>query len=104
MSEAGGRRGMTAKQAMSLEFGIIGFCIVAAIMIFQPFSMTVFSIGAGLIVLGGLAFNLVPFCRPGVPFSAVLKAAGIVLAILVVVVLLALGSTELYTVYLQHNR
>ncbi len=58
----------------------------------------------GLIALGGLAFNLVPFCRPGVPFSAVLKAAAIVLAILVVVVLLALGSTELYTVYLQHNR
>ena len=56
--------GMTRRQARTVEYSIIGLCIVAMVMIFQPFSLTLFSVGAGLVVLAGLAFNLVPFCRP----------------------------------------
>ena len=101
MSKGRPGHGMTARQARRVEFAIIGLCILALAMIFQPFSMTAFSIGAGLVVLAGLAFNLVPLARPGVPYRAVVRAGLIVLAILVVVVLLAIGSAELYTLYLK---
>lgn len=92
--------GMTAHQARRAEYSIIGLCLVALVMIFQPFSAALFSLGAGLVVLGGLAFNLVPFCRPGVPVVSLAKAALTVLAVLAVVVVLAIGSAYLYAIYL----
>ena len=92
--------GMSARQAHGLEFAIIALCVVALIFIFQPFSLTLFGIGAGLVVLGGLAFNLMPFCRPGVPLSKVVTAGLIVLAIMLVAILLAIGSAHLYALYL----
>ena len=91
---------MTSRQARRVEYSIIGLCLAALVMIFQPYSLTLFSIGAGLAVLGGLAFNLVPLCRPGVTVRALLKAGGIVLIILAVVVALAIGSAKLYAIYL----
>jgi len=66
---------MTANQAKLIEYGIIGLCIIALLMIFQPFNMIFYSIGAGLVVLGGLAFNLIPFCREGVPLAKLGKIA-----------------------------
>jgi hypothetical protein len=92
--------GMTRRQAKSVEYSIIGLCLIALVMIFQPFSVTLFSIGAGLVVLGGLAFNLVPFCRPGVPLSMLLRVGLIVLAVLAVAIGLAIGSAKLYAIYL----
>ena len=92
--------GMTRAQARRAEFSIIGLCLVALIFIFQPYSLTLFTVGAGLAVLGGLAFNLVPFCRPGVPASKLVKVALIVLAVLAVAVGLAIGSAKLYAIYL----
>ncbi len=92
--------GMTARQARRVEYFIIGLCLIALVMIFQPYSMTLFSVGAGLVVVGGLAFNLVPFCRPGVPVSALRKAGLIVLVIFGVAVGLAIGSAKLYAIYL----
>jgi len=93
--------GMTAAQAKRVEFAIIGLCIAALAMIFQPWSLTLFGVGAGLVVLGGLAFNLVPLCREGVKASSLVKAAGVVLAILLVVAAIAMGAAKLYGVYLQ---
>ena len=92
--------GMTVAQARRVEFSIIGLCLVALAMIFQPYSLTPFSIGAGLVVLGGLAFNLVPFCRAGVTYRALEKIALIVLMILLVVSGLAIGAAKLYAIYL----
>ncbi|MDP6690207.1 MAG: hypothetical protein QF384_11985 [Alphaproteobacteria bacterium] len=92
--------GMTPRQARRVEFSIIGLCVVALVLIFQPYSLTLFSIGAGLVVLGGLAFNLVPLCRPGVSVRALVKAGIIVLVILAVVIALAIGSAKLYAIYL----
>lgn len=91
---------LTRRSAKAVEMSIIGLCVAAMVMIFQPFSQTLFSIGAGLVVLGGLAFNLVPFCTPGRPVRSLVNVGLIVLAILVVVVLLAIGSAMLYGVYL----
>jgi hypothetical protein len=92
--------GMSRRQARRAEFAIIGLCLIALFMIFQPFSLTLFSVGAVLVVLGGLAFNLVPLCRPGTPGSALVKAGLIVLVIFAVVVGLAIGSAKLYAIYL----
>ncbi len=91
---------MTASQAKLVEYSIIGLCIIALLMIFQPFTLTFYSIGAGLVVLGGLAFNLIPFCREGVPFSKLGKVILIVVAILGVAVILGISTGYLYVWYL----
>ncbi len=99
-----GERGMSAATARSIEYAIIGLCVLALVLIFQPFSLALYGIGAGLVVLGGLAFNLIPHCRPGVPLRWLLTVALIVLALLIIVFLLALGSTYLYALYLEASR
>ena len=91
---------LTRRSAKAIEMSIIGLCVTALVMIFPPFSQTLFSIGAGLVVLGGLSFNLVPLCVPGRPVRSLVKAGLIVLAVLTVVVLIAIGSAMLYGVYL----
>ncbi len=101
---SGGGRGMSAATARSIEYAIIGLCMLALVLVFQPFSLALYGIGAGLVVLGGLAFNLIPHCRPGVPLRSLLTVALIVLALLIVVFLLSLGSTYLYALYLAANR
>ena len=45
MSGLDEKPGLTARQARRVEFGIIGLCIAALVMIFQPFSLTLFGIG-----------------------------------------------------------
>ena len=96
--------GMSAATAHAIEYSIIGLCVMSLVMIFQPFSLTLYGIGAGLVVLGGLAFNLIPHCRPGVPLRWPVTVALIVLAILVVAFLLAVGTSYLYAWYLEANR
>ena len=94
------RAGMTARQAWIVEWSIIGLCILALVLVFQPFWLPLYSVGAGLVVLAGLAFNLVPLCRPGVPAKALIRAGFIVLILLLVVAALAIGAAYLYGVYL----
>jgi len=94
------RSGMSARQASLVEWSIIGLCILALILVFQPFWKPLYSVGAGLVVLGGLAFNLVPLCRPGVRARTLVKAGLVVLILLLVVVALAIGSAYLYGIYL----
>lgn len=101
MAETQSNAGMTPRQAATIRNAIIGLCILSLVMIFQPFSLTLFGIGAGLVVLGGLAFNLVPLCVPGRPLKSVVKAGIIVFVILLVVVGLAIGSAELYAIFLR---
>jgi hypothetical protein len=90
---------MSARAADVLEFSIIGLCIVALVMIFQPFELLLFSIGSGLVFVGALAFNLVPLAVPGVPVRSVVIAGLIVLLLFVVVVGLSILSAWLYGVY-----
>ncbi len=60
------RRGFSGRQARTLEYPIVGASILALVLIFQPFALGLFSIGAAAIVAVGLLFNLVPLCQPGV--------------------------------------
>jgi hypothetical protein len=91
---------MTVAQATRLEYAIIGLGLVALVLIFQPFSLALFSIGCALVVLAGLINNLLPLCEPGVSKRTVIQAALIVALIFVVVTALAIGSAWLYGVYL----
>ena len=92
--------GMGRKTAVRIEYGIIGLCLLAIVMIFQPFSKLAFTAGCILVVVGGLAFNLVPLCTPGRPLRSLLTSAAVVMAVFAVVVMVALSSAYLYGVYL----
>ena len=96
------KTGMSVAQARRFEYAIVGVSILALALIFQPFSLTLYSIGAGLIVFAGLAFNLVPLCVAGRPASSLLKGALIIGLIFVIVAVLALGSAMLYSIYLTN--
>jgi hypothetical protein len=93
--------GMSRATARGIEYSIIGLCLLSLILVFQPFSLTLYGIGAGLVVLGGLAFSLVPLCRPGAPLRGVVRAGIVVLLILLVVFAIALGTSFAYVCYLQ---
>lgn len=93
--------GMSRAQAGSIRNAILALCIVSIVFVFQPFSVTLFGIGMASVVVGGLAFNLVPLCEPGKSFGSIIRAAVIVVVILVAVTGLAIGSAELYGVYLR---
>jgi len=106
MSSAQTRRtgGMSARIAGRVEAAIIGLCAASLILVFQPFSKLSSGVGMGLVVLGGLAFNLVPLCEPGRPARDLWRAAGIVAVVFAVVLGVALLSAYLYGVYLQAQR
>ena len=91
--------GMSNRTAALIEATIIGICILALVLIFQPFSLTLFTIGCGLVVFGGLAFNLVPLCEKGRPLRSLLRAALIVVVLLFVIAGLAILSAWLYGKY-----
>ncbi|HET6468724.1 MAG TPA: hypothetical protein VFG43_10140 [Geminicoccaceae bacterium] len=96
--------GMSAATAKRIERGIIALCAAALVFIFQPFSKDLSALGMGLVVLGGLAFNLVPLCEPGRPLRDLVRVALIVALIFVVVLCLAIGSAVLYGYYLAATR
>lgn len=91
---------MTAAQAKLVERLIIGLCVASVLAIFQPFSLTLFGIGCVTVVIGALAFNLVPFCREGVPFSKLVRVSTIILVILVAAAALGIGAALLYVGYI----
>lgn len=95
---------MTAAQAKRIERIIIGLCVLSVLFIFQPFSMQLFSIGCVTVVIGALAFNLVPLCREGVPARSLVKAGVIVLVILGIAALMGIGTAFLYVGYLETLR
>ncbi len=95
---------MTAAQAKWVERSIIGLCVLSVMFIFQPFSIKLFSVGCVTVVIGALAFNLVPLCREGVPARALLKTTVIILIILGTAAALGVGTAFLYVEYLETLR
>jgi hypothetical protein len=98
-----GSGGMSAGQARALERSIIGLSIVSLLLVFQPFSLALFGVGAGLVVVAGLAFNLIPWCREGVPVRKLVIVGLTVLTVLGGVIVVAVGSAQLYAIYLQRR-
>ncbi len=91
--------GMSLKTALRLEFFIIGLGLFALVLIFQPFSITVFAIGSGLVVLAGLVNNLLPLAQPGVPARSVFVVALVVAMIFCIVLLVSISAAHLYGVF-----
>ena len=98
------REGLTKKQAKVVEMTIVGFSILSLVFLFQPFSMTLYSIGCIAVVVGGLSFNLVALCVEGVKISQLIKIGLIIFIILIVVAVIAIGSGHLYGIYLESSR
>jgi hypothetical protein len=94
------RAGMSVRQAKTIEYSIVAVSVLSLVLLFQPFSLALYSIGAGLVVFAGLAFNLVPLCTPGRTVASLIRAAVIIAVILFVVAALSMGSVELYAMYL----
>jgi hypothetical protein len=92
-------RGMSAATAQKVEYGIIGIGILALVMIFQPFSIALFTAGSVLVVLAGLINNLLPLAQPGVPKRSVIKAAMIVAMIFCITLLVAIFAADLYGIF-----
>ena len=65
--------GMTVKQAKMVQGAIITVSVLSLVLLFQPFSLALYSVGAGLVVFAGLVFNLVPLCTPGRTFGSLAK-------------------------------
>jgi hypothetical protein len=90
------RQGMSVQTATRVEFALIGLSIVALVLIFQPFSLALFGVGCGVVVVSGLANNLLPLCEPGVPVRSLVNCSLIVGGIFVVVLIIAIASAYLY--------
>ena len=91
--------GMSATAALWLEFLIIGLGLFALILIFQPFSLKLFAIGSGLVVLAGLVNNLLPLAKPGVPLRTVITVAMVVAMIFCIVIVISVTAAHLYGVF-----
>jgi hypothetical protein len=94
-----GNGGMTPAAARKLEYTIIGVGVLALLMIFQPFDITLFTIGSALVVLAGLINNLLPLAQAGVPKRSVVTAAMVVAMIFCFVLLVAIVAAHLYGVF-----
>jgi hypothetical protein len=99
MSNGERNGGMSPATARRLEYTIIGLGVLALLMIFQPVSITFFTIGCVLVVLAALANNLLPLAQPGLPGRSVLTAAMIVAMIFCIALLVAIFAASLYGLY-----
>lgn len=99
MSMNSDNSGMSGQSALRLEFFIIGLGILALLMIFQPFSITLFTLGCIVVVVAGLVNNLLPLAQPGVQARSVITVAMVVAMIFCIVLLVAIFSAYLYGVF-----
>jgi hypothetical protein len=90
------RQGMSARTALRVESALIGLSILALLLIFQPFSLALFSAGCVVVIVAGLANNLLPLCEPGVPVRSLVNCGLIVGGIFVAVLIIAIASAYLY--------
>lgn len=93
---AGGRRRMSLRQARTVEYGIVAASLLALVLIFQPFSLQLFTLGAAAIVIVGLAFNLVPVAQPGKRWRSLWVAVIVIVVAFAIITLLSLGMAMLY--------
>ena len=99
----GARPGMSVRQARTVEYAVVAVSVAALAMIFQPFWLGLYTLGAGLVIAAGFAFNLVPLARPGYPARSLVTATVVILVIFAIVTALALGSAELYALYMSRS-
>ena len=89
-------KALTANTALRMEYAIIALGIVALLMIFQPFSIGLFTVGSMVVVLAGLVNNLLPLAQPGVKVRSVITIAMVVAMIFCIVLLVSIVAAYLY--------
>lgn len=90
------QQGMTREGALRFEYFIIGLGIFALLLIFQPFSLTLFAVGGVLVVIAGLVNNLLPLAQPGVKIRSVVTIGMVVAMIFCIVLLISIAAAHLY--------
>ena len=100
-ARAGARTGMSVAVARTIEGSIIALCLASLVFVFQPVSPALHAIGMVLVVVGGLAFNLVPLCRPGRPVMGLVRVTAVIAVILAVAIRIAMGTASLYGDYVR---
>ena len=96
---SGTSSGMSRSGALRLEMFIIGLGVLALILIFQPFSIGLYAVGGGLVVLAGLINNLLPLAEPGVRVRSVVTVALVVAMIFCIALLVSITAAHLYGVF-----
>jgi hypothetical protein len=91
--------GLTRTGALRMEAFIIGLGLLGLVLIFQPFSITLFAVGSAIVVLAGLVNNLLPLAEPGVRVRSVITVALIIALIFSIVILVAMTAAHLYGRY-----
>lgn len=91
---------LTPTSAKHARTAVLCFSIGSLFLVFQPFSMTLFSIGCVTIILSGLVFNVMPFLQAGTEISKIWRVLGTIFLILVIVFAIATLSAWAYTLTL----
>ena len=91
--------GLTRAGALRLEAFIIGLGVLALVLIFQPFSITLFAVGSGLVVVAGLVNNLLPLAQTGVKVRSIVIAALVVAMIFSFALLISMTAAHLYGLF-----
>lgn len=92
---------LSAKSARNWRGVVLAMSIGSLIMVFQPYSLTVFALGCGLAFVSALVFNLMPFLNTGAQAREVGKAALIIVIAFGVMFALAILAAYGYVLYLQ---
>lgn len=87
---------LSPRGALRMEYAIIALGIVALLMIFQPFSLTLFTVGSMVVVAAGLINNLLPMAQSGVPKRSIVTVAMVVAMVFCIVLLVSILSAHLY--------
>ena len=93
--------GMSRTTARAIEWSIIALCLLSLIFVFQPAAPVLHATGMVLVVVAGLAFNLVPLCQARRPIASLVRVVVVILVILAVAIGIAMGTAVLYGDYLR---
>jgi hypothetical protein len=99
MNETADKTTLSRQSALQMEYAIIGLGVLALLLIFQPFSLTLFTIGSMLVVLAGLVNNLLPMAQAGTPRRSVITVAMVVAMIFCITLLVSIVVAHLFGVY-----
>ncbi len=91
--------GLSKAAALRMEYAIIGLGLLALVLIFQPFSLGLFSIGCMCVVLAGLVNNLLPLAQPGVQARSIITITMVIAMVFCIVLLLSISAAHLYGVF-----
>lgn len=92
-------KSLSREGAKKFEYFIIGLGILALILIFQPFSVTLFAVGGVLVVIAGLINNLLPLAQPGTRIRSLITVGMVVAMIFCIVLLISIAAAHLYGVF-----